>query len=449
MVALLAAVVLAFGLARTLTRPILALQEGAARFARGDLVTMLDESSPDELGQLAVEFNKMARALAEQQTHLRRRAEQFFNLSPDLFCTLDMSGRLLDLNPAWKHSLGYPAEEVVGKPLTQEVHPEDVSATQAALQKSIREGSVRFENRLRHAAGQYRWFAWVVVASSQEELLYAAARDITERRLAEDTLRQQAEELERSNRDLEEIAHVTSHDLQEPLRMVSTNVQFLSRRYLGRLDEDADEFIGFAVEGTNRMKSLLADLLAYTSISTSLRDYSPVDMEKVFAQALDSLQANIENNRAVITHDPLPAVLGDSEQLVLLIQNILENAIKFRGKEPPRIHVGVSQVTDRWLFYVRDNGIGIDPRYTERVFVIFQRLHSREDYRGTGVGLAISRKIVERHGGRIWVDSEPGKGATFYFTLQPVEEMPAVGVVPERAAPEVKETVVDRARDLI
>lgn len=449
LIALLAAVVLAFALARSLTRPILALQEGTARFARGDLETRLDETSQDELGQLAVEFNKMAQALVEQQTTIRRRAEQFFNLGPDLFCTLNATGRLLDLNPAWKQSLGYNPEELAGKVLTHTVHPEDVPATQAALKKIVREGTGRFESRFLHKEGHYRWLAWVVVTSPQDELLYAAARDITDRRLVEERLRQQAEELERSNRDLEEIAHVASHDLQEPLRLVSTNVQFLSRRYLGRLDQDADEFIGFTLEGTSRMKSLLADLLAYTSISTSLRDYAPVDMEAVFTQVLDNLQKEIENNRAIVTHDPLPIVLGDAAHLMLLVQSILDNAIKFRGKEPPRVHMGVSQVTDRWLFYVRDNGIGIDPRYTERVFVIFQRLHSRDDYPGTGAGLAISRKIVERHGGRIWVDSEPGKGATFYFTLQPVEGLEAESLQQERVTPESRETVVDRARDLI
>jgi PAS domain S-box-containing protein len=449
MVALLAAVILAIALARSLTRPILAIQEGAARFARGDLDTRLDETSQDELGQLAVEFNKMAQALVEQQTTIRRRAEQFFNLGPDLFCTLNATGRLLDLNPAWNQSLGYNPEELSGESLMSTVHPEDVPATQAALTKIVREGTGRFESRFRHKDGHYRWLAWVVVTSPQDELLYAAARDITDRRLDEERLRQQAEELERSNRDLEEIAHVASHDLQEPLRLVSTNVQFLSRRYLGRLDQDADEFIGFTLEGTNRMKSLLADLLAYTSISTSLRDYASVDMEAVVTQVLENLQKEIQNNRAIVTHDPLPAVLGDAAQLMLLVQSILDNAIKFRGKDPPRVHMGVSQVTDRWLFYVRDNGIGIDPRYTERVFVIFQRLHSRDDSPGTGAGLAISRKIVERHGGRIWVDSEPGKGATFYFTLEPVEGSEGESQQRERVTPESRETVVDRARDLI
>jgi light-regulated signal transduction histidine kinase (bacteriophytochrome) len=289
----------------------------------------------------------------------------------------------------------------------------------------------------------------VVVASPQDTLLYAAARDVTERQLAEEQLRQKTEELERSNRDLEEFAHVASHDLQEPLRLVSTHVQLLARRYQGRLDPDADEFIGFALEGAARMKSLLSDLLAYTTISTGTLEFGLVEMEEVFTQVMQNKQSAIKASGAVVTHDPLPGILGDSAQMMLLVQNILENAIKFRGKDVPRIHMGVSQITERWLFFVRDNGIGIDPRYTEKVFVIFQRLHSRDDYPGTGVGLAISRKIVERHGGRIWVDSEPGKGSTFYFTLQPAERMQPELLQPEPITRRPRETVVDRAKDLI
>jgi PAS domain S-box-containing protein len=447
-VGLMIAAALAIVLARSMTRPILALQEGVARFRRGELDSRLDKSAPDELGELAGEFNKMADALVEQQTHLRRQAEQFFNLSPDLLCTLDIDYHLLELNPAWEQVLGYRRAELKRKTLTDVVHPDDVVMTRAALRRIVNEGSGRFEHRCLHRDGQYRWLAWVVAASSQEQLLYGAARDITERRQAEEKLRQQTEELERTNRELEEIAYVASHDLQEPLRLVSNHVQFLARRYQGRLDEDADEFIGVAVEGTNRMKSLLADLLAYTGISTGPMDYGSVEMEEVFAQVFENMQAEIESSRAIITHDTLPTVLGNTAQLMLLLQNLLDNAIKFCSKDPPRVHVGVSQVTERWLFFVRDNGIGIDPRYTERVFAIFQRLHSRDDYPGTGTGLAISRKIVERHGGRIWVDSEPGKGATFYFTLQPVEGMPEMSL-PEPAATRSRRTVVDRATDLI
>lgn len=448
-IALLTAAALAFALARSLTRPILALQEGAERFGRGELDMRLDEVSKDELGQLAIEFNRMAEALAEQQTLLRRRAEQFFNLSPDLLCTISSSNRIQDLNPAWEQTLGFPRDELKGRLLTSFVHPDDLSATQTALRRISKEGSGRFENRCRHNNGLYRWLAWVVVRSSQDQLLYAAARDITDRRLVEERMRQQSEELERSNRELEEFAYVASHDLQEPLRLVSSHVQLLARRYSGRLDKDADEFIEFAIDGTNRLKSLISDLLAYSKVGTSGRAYTAVDMESVLAQVLENLRTSLDDNRVVITHDPLPQVLGDYEQMTQLLQNLIDNSIKFRGKEAPRVHVGARQLSERWLLFVRDNGIGIDPQYTERVFVIFQRLHSRDDYPGTGIGLAICRKIVERHGGHIWVDSEPGKGATFYFTLQPVEGWLQETLPSELPVQRPKDTIADRATDLI
>jgi PAS domain S-box-containing protein len=447
--ALAAAAALAYALARSLTRPILALQEGAARFGRGELGARLDDTAGDELGQLASEFNKMSEALSEQQTHLRRRAEQFFNLSPDLLCTISSSFRIQDLNPAWELTLGYSGEDLKGRLLSVFVHPDDWTTTQAAFRRIAEEGSGRFENRCRHKRGHYRWLAWVVVSSSQDKLLYAAARDITERRLAEERMRQQTDELERSNRELQEFAYVASHDLQEPLQMVSNHLQLLSRRYRGELDQDADEFIGFALEGTSRLKSLISDLLTYSKVGARGKEFGPVEMEGVFGRVMEIYQPSIEDCRGSVTHDDLPVVLGDDEQLIQVLQNLMDNSIKFRSKEPPLIHVGARQLSERWLFFVRDNGIGIDPQYTERVFVIFQRLHSRDDYPGNGIGLAISRKIIERHGGHVWVDSEPGKGATFYFTLAPVEEWQWSATQPEVEAKRPKGTIADRATDLI
>jgi PAS domain S-box-containing protein len=447
--ALLAAAGVAVTLARGLTRPILALQDGVARFANGELDLRLDESSDDELGQLAAEFNRMAATLTEQQTHLRRRAERFFNLTLDLLCTINPSGRLLDLNPAWEQVLGYSRDELHGHLLTNLVHPDDLRLTSAALQRVSKEATGRFESRFRHKDGQYRWLAWMVVTSSQDRLLYAAARDITERHLAEEKLHRQTEELERSNRELEQFGYVASHDLQEPLRLVTNYVRLLARRYEGQLDEDADEFIGYTLEGTERMRNLLSDLLAYSQIGTQSQEQVSVDLEETLKQVVDNLHLMIEANSATITHDPLPSVMADAAQMVQLFQNLIGNAIKFRSKEPPRIHVGAKQLEERWLIFVRDNGIGIDPQYTERVFIIFQRLHKPDQYPGTGIGLAIARKIVERHGGRIWVDSEPGKGATFYFTLQPAQVRKPDVVAPEVTKPRAKDTFTDRATDLI
>jgi PAS domain S-box-containing protein len=447
--ALLVAGAIAIALARGMTHPILALQRGAARLANGQLDVRLSETSRDELGELASEFNKMAESLAEQQTYIRRRAEQFYNLTLDLLCTINASGRFMDLNPAWEHTLGYTRDELRGHLLSKLVHPDDIEATTSELQGVTYQNAGRFESRFLHKDGQYRWLAWVVALSPRDRLLYAAARDVTQRRLAEENLRQKTEELERTNQELEQFAYVASHDLQEPLHLVTGYVQLLGRRYKGKLDPDADEFIAFAMEGVNRMRNLISDLLAYSRISSSRSTFTPVMLEDTLQRVTENLQADITGTRTTITHDPLPSVLGDDEQMVQLLQNLIQNSIKFRGIEPPRIHVGVRQLEERWLVYVRDNGIGIDPQYTERVFVIFQRLHPLDQYPGTGIGLAICRKIVERHGGRIWVDSEPGKGSTFYFTLQPAEvwipgQIPA-GVLPPRS----KDSVVDRASDLI
>lgn len=447
--ALLIAAAIAAALARGLTRPIQELQTGVARFARGELDTKLPEESTDELGQLAAEFNKMAEALAEQQTHIRRRAEQFFNLTLDLLCTVYPTGQMLDLNPAWNTTLGYDSDELKGQLLETLIHPDDLYMTRTALQQSTKEVKASyFESRCRHKNGHYLWLAWSVVVSAQEKLLYVAARDITERRTAEATLRQQAEELERSNRELEQFAYVASHDLQEPLRLVSNYVQLLSRRYQGKLDEEADEYIGYAVEQTSRMKILMNHLLAYARLGTQDERFAPVEMEDVLQSTLHDLQSAIQEAHATVTHDPLPSIQGDRSQILQLLQHLIGNAIKFSGDEPLRIHIGVNPLNERWLFYIRDNGIGIDPLHTERIFAIFQRLHSQEEYPGTGIGLAICRKIVERHGGRIWVDSEPGKGSTFYFTLQPAtgwspEPVPIQVVKPTRDA------IADRASDLI
>ena len=254
-------------------------------------------------------------------------------------------------------------------------------------------------------AGFGVWASWKLVRE-QRDLVSA-------RQALEDTVA----ELKRSNADLQQFAYVASHDLQEPLRMVSSYTQLLARRYRGKLDSDADEFIGYAVDGANRMQTLINDLLAYSRVTAQGKVFERVDCNGLLEEVLSNLRVADEQNRAVVTHDPLPTVMADRGQLGQLFQNLIGNAIKFRGEEPPQIHVSAEQRTGEWLFSVRDNGIGVGPQYAERIFVIFQRLHNREEYPGTGIGLAICKKIVERHGGRIWVVSHTGQGATFHFTL--------------------------------
>ena len=225
------------------------------------------------------------------------------------------------------------------------------------------------------------------------------------------------EELDRSNKELAQFASVASHDLQEPLRMVSSYTQLLSRRYKGRLDASADEFIAFAVDGANRMQTLINDLLAYSRVGTRGKEFEPTDCNAAFDQAVANLKSAIDESGAVVTHGPLPTVMADRMQIGQLLQNLIGNAVKYHGAEPPRVDFSAEQKGKEWVFSVSDNGIGIDPQFADRIFVVFQRLHTREEYPGTGIGLAICKKIVERHGGRIWVKSQLGSGATFYFTL--------------------------------
>ncbi|MEH1937355.1 MAG: GAF domain-containing protein [Nostoc sp.] len=242
---------------------------------------------------------------------------------------------------------------------------------------------------------------------------------------------QQSQELARSNAELEQFAYVASHDLQEPLRMVTSYLQLLERRYKNQLDANADQFITYAVDGAGRMQTLINDLLNYSRVSSRGQPFMLVDCSVVLEQAIANLQIAIADSRAIVTHNPLPEVMADTTQLIQVFQNLIANAIKFCRHQQPRIHIGVARAdvnldaeslnvipsVDEWLFWVRDNGIGLESEYAERIFIIFQRLHRRDKYPGTGIGLAICKKIIERHGGRIWVESKPGQGSTFYFTI--------------------------------
>jgi light-regulated signal transduction histidine kinase (bacteriophytochrome) len=226
------------------------------------------------------------------------------------------------------------------------------------------------------------------------------------------------EELKRSNEELAQFAYIASHDLQEPLRMVASYTQLLSRRYKGKLDADADEFIAFAVDGANRMQRLIQDLLAYSRVGTKGKDLVDTSSEDALQQAVTNLRSAIEGGGALVTHDPLPTVLADESQLIQLFQNLVGNAIKYQSPGVPRVHVSAARNGgSKWIFSVKDNGLGIDSKYFERIFGMFQRLHKRDEFSGTGIGLAICKKIAERHGGRISVESQPGQGSTFSFAL--------------------------------
>jgi len=268
------------------------------------------------------------------------------------------------------------------------------------------------EEKLRQSEARYQ-----AVQRANEEL---------ERRVCERTSELEREgaerkrmlaELTRSNRELEQFAYVASHDLKEPLRKVRIYLQLLERRCRGQLDEEAGQFIAYAVDAAERMQNLIQDLLAYARVGSRGKPFEAVDCAAPFREAAANLEAAIRESGAAVTCGPLPTVWADATQLAQLFQNLLGNAIKFRGARPPAVHVEARGEGGEWLFAVRDNGIGIDPRFVDRLFVIFQRLHSQSEYPGTGIGLAICKKIVERHGGRIWVETKPGEGATFRFTL--------------------------------
>jgi len=248
-------------------------------------------------------------------------------------------------------------------------------------------------------------------------------RDITERKRAQGVLRAAYDELARSNAELQQFAYVASHDLQEPLRMIGSYTQLLEKRYGEQFDQDAREFMAFIVDGATRMKQLIEDLLAYSRVGTRGREMRPVQSQAALDKALINLRAAIEASGAGVTHGPLPEVRADDTQLVQLLQNLIGNAIKFRKKdEPLKIHVGAEDAGAEWRFSVADNGIGIEPQYYERIFMVFQRLHTRDEYPGTGIGLAICKKVVDRHRGRIWVESRPGQGSTFRFTLPKIQK---------------------------
>jgi len=336
---------------------------------------------------------------------------------------LDPDGKVMSWNTGAEHIKGYKEEEIVGKNFScfyPEEYIEQGKPTQE-LKEAIANG--RFEGegwRVRKDGARF-WADVVITAlytkDGRVRGFAKVTRDVSERKRVEDKLRDTLTDLQRSNKDLEQFAYVASHDLQEPLRMVASYTQLLAERYEDKLDDKANKFIHYAVDGAVRMQMLINDLLTYSRIGTRGKPLEPVDAHAVLGEAINNLKMNIDEAKAIITNDELPTVRADASQLVQLFQNLIGNAVKFHGIENPYIHLSARDDGREWLFSIKDNGIGIEPQYADKVFVIFQRLHTREEYPGSGIGLAICKKIVERHGGRIWFASEPGKGTTFYFTL--------------------------------
>ena len=366
------------------------------------------------------ERQRSEEALRESEARLRA----IVDAAVDAIITIDEHGVINTFNPAAVRIFGFAPHEVIGQnvkmlmpsPYQEEHDGYLANYRQTGVKKIIGIGR-QVVGRRKDGTTFPMDLAVSEVRLGSRRLFTGIVRDITERKRSEEALERQAQELARSNVELERFAYVASHDLQEPIRTVSSFAQLLARRYEGKLDSDADEYIQFITQGVLRMRTLINDLLEYSRVNSRGAAFLPTDANAVLGQVLEGLQVTIESEQAAIACDPLPTVVADATQLGQVFQNLIGNAIKFHGADPPHIHVFAERRQAQWVFAVRDNGIGIAKEYHDRIFVIFQRLHTIEEYGGTGIGLAICKKIVERHGGEMWVESERGEGATFYFTL--------------------------------
>jgi PAS domain S-box-containing protein len=361
----------------------------------------------------------------EHLVQMEARYRGLLEAAPDAMVVVDQDGEIVLLNVQAENQFGYWRDELIGQKVKC-IIPEgfaerliaDGSRTAAeALAQQIGTG-IELTGRRKDGSEFPIEIMLSPLESAGETLVTAAIRDITVRKAAEANLVQKIEELNRSNEELEQFAYVASHDLQEPLRMVASYTQLLSKRYKGKLDSDADEFIAFAVDGANRMQRLIQDLLTFSRVGKRGLELLDISSDRAARQAIVNLRAAIEASGALVTHDLLPQVMADEAQLVQLFQNLVGNAIKYQGPGVPHIHISVAMNgAPKWIFSVADDGLGIESQFFERIFGMFQRLHKRDEFEGTGMGLAICKKIVERHGGVISVESTPGLGSTFQFDL--------------------------------
>jgi PAS domain S-box-containing protein len=394
--------------------------------AYGDEDTLRRARVTHPFGYLLKPFDERALRLALETALFRRDLERrladnenwfqstLASLGDGVIAT-NPTGHVRLMNAVAESLTGWKAADAIGEPLVRVLSGAALPGSGAGSPP----GSA--ERVLRRADGEpvtvEQRTTWIV--DDRERMLgtVTVLHDVTEQRRAAEALARQAAELARSNADLERFAYVASHDLQEPLRMVGSYVELLARRYRGRLDADADEFIAFASDGVARMRTLIDDLLAYARVGPAIPADSLARCDEALEQALANLRGTLEENRVTVERGTLPAVAGDVGRLVPLFQNLVGNAVKFRSERPPHVRLAAERQGEFWTISCADNGIGIAAEDVERVFGLFERLHSRAAYPGTGVGLAICKRIVERHGGRIWVESTPGEGSTFRFTL--------------------------------
>jgi PAS domain S-box-containing protein len=395
------------------------VRKDGSRFWANVVITAARDSSGRLLG-----FSEISRDISDRkETEAKYRG--LLEAAPDAMVVVNQDGKIVLLNVQAEKHFGYHRDELVGQKV-KNIIPEgfaerliaDGTRTAAdALAQQIGTG-IELVGRRKDGSEFPLEIMLSPLESTEGILVTAAIRDITDRKKSEERLVSTVAELKRSNDDLQQFASVASHDLQEPLRMVASYTQLLAKRYKGRLDADADEFIGYAVDGSHRMQGLIRDLLAYSRAGTNGKALHEISSEKALQAAIANLRSSIEVSGAVVTHDALPAITSDDSQLAQVFQNLIGNAIKYRSAEVPRIHLSATKnAGTEWIFSVRDNGLGIEPEYFERIFILFQRLHGQKEFEGSGIGLTICKKIVERLGGRIWVQSQPKQGSTFYFAL--------------------------------
>ena len=399
------------------------VRKNGTRFLASVTFTALRDSNGNLRG-----YSEISRDLSES----KESGAKYLGLleaAPDAMVVVNQAGEIVLLNVQAEKQFGYHRDELLGQKV-KNIIPEgfaerlisDGTRTAAeALAQQIGTG-IELTGRRKDGSDFPIEIMLSPLESAEGILVTAAVRNITSRKKAEAQLLHSVEELKRSNEELGQFAYIASHDLQEPLRMVASYTQLLSRRYKGKLDSDADEFIAFAVDGASRMQRLIQDLLAYSRVGTKGKELLDISSEEALQQALINLRKAIEESGALVTHDPLPSVLADETQLIQLFQNLVGNAIKYQKSGIPKVHVSAARNGGKqWTFSVKDNGLGIDSQYFEKIFGMFQRLHKREEFAGTGIGLAICKKIVERHGGTISVESQPGHGSTFRFALAGIE----------------------------
>lgn len=386
-------------------------KKGELKYIRGEGSQLLDEN-----GNL-IKFFGTLQDITEQ-VQLTTQLDSFFNNSLELMCIANTDGYFLRLNPKWEQILGYQEEELKSKPFIEFVHPEDKEATIAEANK-LAEGhkTINFTNRYRKKDGSYLWLEWTSGVEVHSGLLYATARNITEEVKASRSLKIYASKLEAKNKELEQFAYIASHDLQEPLRTVTSFTEMLAQEYEDKFDEQGKQMMDYITQAGARMRQLIKGLLDYSRLGHNSKQRD-VDCNQIVESVREDLAKALDESSATLKVKKLPTVQGYEIELRLLFQNLISNALKFRQPGlPPKVEVGARKNKDHWEFSVKDNGIGIANAYKEKVFLIFQRLNTREEYDGTGIGLANCRKIVDLHDGMIWVDSEAGKGSTFFFTI--------------------------------